>query len=85
MPSATQEKKRKSPRELAMAIFGALPVQDLKSKTQIAREIGSKPDTVEEYLQLIMWVQTQPRVTETKVGLRRYAYRRDRAKKERGF
>ena len=85
MGSEAQEKGRKSPRELAMAIFGALPVQDLKSKTQIAKEIGSKPDTVEEYLQLIMWVQAEPRVTETRVGQMRYAYRRDRAKKERGF
>lgn len=60
----------------------ALPVQSLKSKTQIAKEIGSKTETVEDYLGLIMSIQKMPRVESVKVGPSRYRYRRERTKTE---
>ena len=82
MDSEDQTKTRKSAYELVMAIFRALPVRGTKSKTQIAKEIGSKESTVENYLELIMTIQGMPQVNRESTGTRRYGYRRARAKKE---
>lgn len=77
-----QKKSRRSAWDLVEAILDALPVQGLKSKTQIAREIGSKTETVEDYLELIIHIQDQETVERVKVGPGRYGYRRARAKRK---
>ena len=81
MTSQEQKKTRRTGWDLVQAIFGALPVRGVKTKSQIAAEIGSKPETVEEYLRVIMFVQAQPAVEEMRIGSRRYGYNRARAKK----
>jgi len=82
MVSEPQKQRRRSAYDLVRRIYDVLPVLGLKTKTEIAHEIGSKPDTVETCLEIIMFVQGQPTLEQVRVGTRRYGYRRARAKKE---
>ena len=77
------KKSRKSPTEIVYRIFDALPTEDYKPKTTIATEIGSKEDTVDEYLALIQWIQEQPKIECRRFGVRRYAWRKEQEKKGR--
>ena len=78
----TPKVSRKSPEQLVQAIYDALPVESLKNKSLIAKEIHAKESTVEDYLRLIMWIQDQPKVVEVRIGTRRYAWHKERSKKE---
>ena len=83
MAASQTEKRRKTPTEIVHAIFDVLPTEDYKPKTTIATEIGSKEDTVDEYLDLIQWIQEQPRIECRRFGVRRYAWRKQEEKKGR--
>jgi hypothetical protein len=83
MVSQPEKKSRRSPMELCIAIFNALPEEDLKTKTQIAEEIGSKEDTVDSLLTLMHWIQEQPKVESVRVGKRRYGWKKAQEKKRR--
>ena len=81
MSGSETERSRKSPREIVSSIFEALPTEDYKPKTTIATEIGSKEDTVDEYLALIQWIQEQPKIECRRFGVRRYAWRKEQEKR----
>lgn len=69
--------------ELCIAIFNALPEEDVKMKTQIAEEIGTKEETVDDLLTLMQWVQAQPKIESIRIGTRRYGYKKAQEKKRR--
>lgn len=75
-------KYKKSVYEIVVALFRALPVRSLKTKTQLALEIHSRASTVEDYLELIDYIQKQPRIEKVPVGHKRYGWRRAQAPRE---
>lgn len=58
-------------------IMENLPVRNVITVNELATRLHSKWDTVEEYLQLIHWIQDQPRIESVRIGTRRYAWRRE--------
>lgn len=65
------------------AIFELLPVRSLITVNELAQKLGSNWNTVVDYLQLIQYIQDQPRVVSVRIGTRRYGWRRERSKGER--
>lgn len=55
-------KSRRSPVELIRAIMDALPVRTVASVSSLAKDVGSTWETVSRYLDLLIWVQEQPKV-----------------------
>lgn len=58
----------------------ALPVRSWASVHELAEMIGTNWKTAEEYLRLIQYIQEQPKVECMRTGIRRYGWRRERAK-----
>ena len=77
MASESRIKSRKSPEDLVRGIFQELPVRGLITVNELALKLHSKWITIEEYLNLIKWIQEQPRIESVRIGTRRYAWRRE--------
>ena len=75
--SESREKSRKSPEDLVRGILNELPVRGLITVNDLALKLHSKWITIEEYLNLIKWIQEQPRIESVRIGTRRYAWRRE--------
>ena len=76
-------KSRKSDRELVDAIIEALPVRSFTTIEEISRRTGSSWGTVWRWLQLIIYIQNEPRVERMKSPLGRGdVYSRERRKGE---
>ena len=76
-------KSRKSDRELVDAIMEALPVRSFTTVEEISRKTGSSWGTVWRWLQLIIHIQSEPRVERMKSPLGRGdVYSRERKPKE---
>jgi len=59
--------KRKNPEDIIRGIMIALG-QDQKYTQQIAKEIGSSWETVYNYLKLIVWIQSCPKIMRIPIG-----------------
>lgn len=59
--------RRKNAEEIIREIMVALG-QDQKYTQQIAKDIGSSWETVYNYLKLIVWIQSCPKVSRIPIG-----------------
>jgi len=76
--SQAENKARKSPEDLVRALFELLSEDGLVTVNEISLKIGSKWSTVEDYLNLIQWIQQQPKVESMRIGTRRYGWRKEK-------
>jgi len=67
---------RKSPDEIIKALMENLG-QTHKTTDQMAKDIGSSWETAWKYLNLILWVQSCPKVINEKIGKRIDTWKRE--------
>ena len=74
--SNLEQRFRKSPAEIIRALMEALG-QDAKTTDQLSVEVGSSWETVWKYLNIIIYVQSCPKVIHERIGKRIEVWKRE--------